>query len=299
MHEKNHNIIAIIRHVTLVGFWVNAVLVVLKLFFGYWGHSDALVADGYHSISDFITDLIVIIFAGQAYKKADKDHPYGHGKFETMATLIIGVILLLVAIFIGYEGVIRIIQALKGEILDKPDLWTIVVAVISIGAKEWCFRYTKREGNKIGSSSLLANAEHHRSDAVSSIATLIGVGVAFAFGAKWRIMDPIASVVIAGMIASSAYKIAKPSIEELLEISLAQNEIDEIRMISSRIDGVKNIHNLRARKNGHSTIIEMNVHVDPTITVKHGHQIANNIEEALHREFGPDSIIYIHIEPEE
>lgn len=299
MQENNKNIVTIIRHVTLVGFWVNALLVILKLFFGYWGHSDALVADGYHSISDFITDLIVIIFAGKAYKKADKDHPYGHGKFETMASLIIGVILMLVALFIWYEGIVRIILALNGTILAKPDIWTIIVAFISIGAKEWCFRYTKREGKRIGSSSLMANAEHHRSDAVSSIATLIGVGVAFAFGAEWRIMDPIASLVIAGMIALSAYKIAKPSINELLEMSLAQNEIDEIRIIASRIDGVKNIHNLRARKNGHSTIIEMNVHVAPEITVKLGHKIANNIEEALHHEFGTDAIIYIHIEPEE
>lgn len=297
--ENNLSVIRIIRQVTMVGFWINAVLVVLKLFFGYWGHSDALVADGYHSISDFITDLIVIVFAGKAYRKADKEHPYGHGKFETFASLIIGVILMLVALFIFYEGLVRIISALNGAILERPDVWTIIVAVISIGAKEWCYRYTKKEGEKIKSSSLMANAAHHRSDAVSSVATLIGVGVAFAFGAKWRILDPIASVVIAGMIALSAYKIAKPSINELLETSLAESEIDEIRKIGSRIDGVQNIHNLRARRNGHSTIIEMNVHVSPDITVKAGHEIANNIENALHNTFGEDTIIYIHVEPEE
>ncbi|MDE5807440.1 MAG: cation diffusion facilitator family transporter [Muribaculaceae bacterium] len=288
-----------IRHVTLVGFWINAILVALKLFFGYWGHSDALVADGYHSISDFITDLIVIVFASTAYKKADKEHPYGHGKFETMASLIIGFILMLVALFIFYGGVERIIGAINGEILSRPDVGTIIVAIISIAAKEGCYRYTKKEGEKVKSSSLIANAEHHRSDAVSSVVTLIGVGAAYFLGSRWRILDPIASVAIAGMILISAYKIAKPSIDELLEISLPEDEIKEINELVRNVDGVKKLHNLRARKNGHSTIIEMNVHVDPDITVKAGHLIANNIENILHSAFGNDIITYIHIEPQE
>ncbi len=298
MTAHKNDIVKIIRHVTMVGFWINAALVVLKLFFGYWGHSDALVADGYHSISDFITDLIVIVFASSAYKKADKDHPYGHGKFETLASLIIGVILFLVAIFILIEGVERIIGCLKGEILPKPDIWTIIVAIFSIFAKEWCFRYTRSAAKKINSSALLANAEHHRSDAISSVATLIGVSIAFALAPQWRVLDPIASVVIAVMIGISAYKIAKPSIDELLEISLPQKEMEEILKISKHVDGVKKIHNLRARRNGHSTIIEMNVHVDPNITVEAGHIIATNIEKDLHKALGKDIIIYTHVEPE-
>lgn len=298
MNASENNIVKIIRHVTMVGFWINAVLVVLKLFFGYWGHSDALVADGYHSVSDFITDFIVIIFASTAYKSADKDHPYGHGKYETFASLVIGVILLLVALFLLYEGIDRIVYTLKGNILDRPDIWTIFVAIISILLKEGCYRYTKKEGMKIGSSSLMANAEHHRSDAISSIATLIGVGFAFALGAKWRILDPIASIVISAMIMLSAYKIAKPAINELLEISLPEDEMAEILKISNNVEGVKKIHNLRGRRNGHSTIIEMNVHVDPNITVEAGHIIASNIEKTLREEISRDMIIYIHIEPD-
>lgn len=299
MNNHNNDIVKIIRHVTMVGFWINALLVVLKLFFGYWGHSDALVADGYHSISDFITDLIVIVFATSAYKKADKDHPYGHGKYETLASLIIGVILFLVAIFILIQGIEGIVGAINGKILPQPDIWTIFIAVLSIVAKEGCFRYTKKEAIKINSSSLLANAAHHRSDAISSIATLIGVSIAYFMGPEWRVLDPIASVVIAGMIGFSAYEISKPSIDELLEISIPQNDINEILKKAKAIDGVKKIHNLRARRNGHSIIIEMNVHVDPNITVEAGHIIATNVERALHKEFGSDIIIYIHIEPDE
>ncbi|MDE5790071.1 MAG: cation diffusion facilitator family transporter [Muribaculaceae bacterium] len=298
MIVENTEIVRKIRYVTMVGFWVNAVLVILKLFFGYWGHSDALVADGYHSISDFVTDLIVILFASTAYKRADKDHPYGHGKYETLASLIIGVILFGVALFILIEGVDRIISAIKGMVLPRPDVWTIIVALFSILAKEGCYRYTVKEGKAIGSSSLMANAEHHRSDAISSVATLIGVGIAFAFGASWRILDPIASVIISFMIGISAFKIAKPAINELLEIALPENEMREITEIVKNVDGVKKIHNLRGRKNGHSTIIEMNIHVDPNITVQAGHIIASNVEKDLRKALGKDLITYVHIEPD-
>lgn len=291
------DIVKKIRYVTMVGFWVNALLVILKLFFGYWGHSDALVADGYHSISDFVTDLIVIVFASTAYKRADKDHPYGHGKYETLASLIIGVILFFVAVFILVEGTERIIGVIKGEVLPRPDFWTIIVAIFSILAKEGCYRYTMKEGKMLGSSSLMANAHHHRSDAISSVATLVGVGVAFAFGATWRILDPVASVIISIMIGISAYEIAKPAINELLEISLPENEMREIVEIAKSVDGVKKIHNVRARRNGHSIIVEMNIHVDPDITVQAGHIIASNVEKELHKKLGRDLITYIHIEP--
>ncbi|MDE6236958.1 MAG: cation diffusion facilitator family transporter [Muribaculaceae bacterium] len=290
--------VKIIRHVTVVGFWINALLVVLKLFFGYWGHSDALVADGYHSVSDFVTDIIVILFAAAAYKKPDEDHPYGHGKYETFASLIIGIILFLVAIFLCIEGVEQIMGICRGIIPEKPDIWTIVVAIASIGLKEYCYRYTRNAGRKIGSGSLLANAEHHRSDAVSSVATLVGVTLAFLLGDSWRICDPIASIIISFMIGYSAMKIAKPAINELLEVALPECEIAEIRELAEKVEGVRKIHNLRGRRNGHSTIIEMNVHVDPYITVQEGHIIATDIEEALHKELGDDVIIYIHVEPD-
>lgn len=304
MAEINHNInakeeVTIVRRVTLVGFWINAALVVIKLFFGYWGHSDALVADGYHSLSDFITDFIVIVFVAAAYKKADREHPYGHGKYETFATLMIGLILFIVAIVLGYEGGVSIYKTLHGEILPRPDVWTIVVAGVSILAKEWCYRYTSRTGKRIGSPALVANAWHHRSDAISSIATLIGVSLSYALSEHWRILDPVTSILIAIFIAISAYKIARPSIDELLEISLPPEQIDRMRGIIKRVSGVKRVHNLRARRNGHSYVIDLNIHVDPEITVKAAHIIATDVENALHHEFGHDMIIYVHTEPDD
>lgn len=289
----------IIRKVTLVGFWINAVLVAIKLFFGYWGKSDALVADGYHSLSDFLTDFMVLFFVGIAYKKADKSHPYGHGKFETIASVMISMILLFVALGIAWSGIVTIINASKGIEIPKPDVWTIVAAVISIGAKEYCYRYTMVYARRFGSSALKANAWHHRTDAISSVATLIGVSLSYALGQQWHILDPIASIIIAILIAISAIQISIPSVKELLENSLPQAQIQEIRNIIKSVPGVNRVHNLRGRLNGRMIILDVNVHVDPDITVRAGHYITLDIENKLHKEISRDMIIYIHIEPEE
>lgn len=288
----------IIRKVTLVGFWINALLVFLKLFFGYWGHSDALVADGYHSVSDFISDFIVLFFVSIAYKKADPDHPYGHGKYETIASVMIGLILLIVAIYIGIEGGITINKYIQGTTLPKPNIWTIVIAVLSIISKEYCFRYTIKYGNKLDSSVLIANAWHHRSDSLSSIATLVGVSASYFLGETWRILDPLAAILIAILIAIAALKLARPSINELLEAGLPEKQRSEILDIIKSVNGVKRAHNLRARRNGHSFIVDVNIHVDPDITVRAAHEIASGVEFKLHEKFGPDTIIYVHIEPE-
>ncbi len=287
-----------IRKVTIVGIWINAVLVALKLIFGYWGHSDALVADGYHSMSDFITDFIVIAFVAASYKKADSGHPYGHGKYETIATVLIGLILLGVGAFIGYDGISTLAKALRGETLPRPEVLTLYIAIASIALKEFCFRYTLRYGRRLNSSALIANAWHHRSDAISSVATLVGVSFAIFMGAKWRIMDPIASIIIAVMICISAVKIAMPSLAELLETSLPDEVIKKMRDCIKEVPGVMKVHNLRARKNGHSSIIDVNIHVDPDITVREGHKIATAVEHKLIKEFGKDLIIYVHTEPQ-
>lgn len=298
--ENNaHKEVSLIRRVTMVGFWINAFLVVLKLFFGYWGHSDALVADGYHSLSDFATDLLVIVFVGIAYKRADHDHPYGHGKYETVAAVLIAVVLMMVAVGIGWQGVESIVRSLHGEILPQPDIWTLVVAFASILMKEFCYRYTMRYAVRLGSSALKANAWHHRSDAISSVATLVGVSMAIIFGEHWRIMDPVASVMIAVFIAISAWNIAKPAVNELLEISVPQKEREEIMEAIRSVSGVRKVHNLRSRNNGHSTIIDVNIHVDPDITVSAGHIIATDVEQELKRRFTRDMIIYVHVEPDD
>lgn len=286
-----------IRKVTLAGFWINAVLVVLKLFFGYWGKSDALVADGYHSLSDFLTDFMVIIFTGIAYKSADREHPYGHGKFETLASVLISLFLILVAIGIGYSGVETIIGSYHGKVIPRPDVWTIVVALVSILAKEYCYQFTYRVGKKLNSSAVMANAWHHRSDAISSVATLVGVTLSYFLGEGWRILDPIASIFIGVFILVAAIKLAKPSVDELLEISVPQAETQKIRNLIKEVPGVEKVHNLRCRRNGHSLIVDVNIHVDPEITVRLGHAIATEVENTLRRSYGSDIIIYVHVEP--
>lgn len=287
-----------IRKVTVIGIWINAILVVLKLFFGYRGRSDALVADGYHSMSDFITDFIVIAFVAASYKKADSGHPYGHGKYETIATVIIGLILLAIGAFIGMEGIDTLIKTFDGEVLPRPDMWTLYIAILSIGLKEFCYRYTIRYGRKLNSSALIANAWHHRSDAISSVATLAGVSFSIFLGSQWRIMDPVASIIIAIMICVSAVKIALPPLNELLETSLPRETIKRMEGCIRRVPGVMKVHNLRSRRNGHSCIIDVNIHVNPDITVKEGHEIATEVENRLEKEFGKDLIIYVHIEPQ-
>ncbi|MBD5285758.1 MAG: cation transporter [Bacteroides sp.] len=291
------NEVSIIRHVTWVGFWVNALLMILKLGFGYYGKSDALVADGFHSLSDFGTDFIVLIMVGIAYKRADSTHPYGHGKFETFASLLIGVILMGVAVGIGWNGVGSTLKYLNGIALPKPDVWTIAVAFVSIIAKELLFQYTYSKGKAIDSSSLKANAWHHRSDAVSSIATLAGVSGSYFLGVKFRVLDPIASIVIGIFIAIAAWKIARPAIDELLERSLPAPQVKEIRKIIASVPGVLAFHKLKTRRSGHSRIIDVDIKVEPDITVTQGHDIATNVERTLKEQLGDDLFIYVHIEP--
>lgn len=286
-----------IRHVTWVGFWVNAILMVLKIAFGLYGHSDALVADGIHSLSDFATDLIVLVFVGIAYKSADSEHPYGHGKFETFASLLIALILLVVAIGIGISGVKSISASIRGETLPRPDVWTLIVALLSIASKEYLFRYTVRIGKKINSGALIANVWHHRSDAISSIATLVGVSASFFLGEGWRILDPIASILIAIFIALSAIQIALPSINELLEKSLPPDQVKRAEEVIAGVPGVMAFHRLRTRRNGHSSIIDTHIKVNPLINVAEGHEIASAAERALRKEFGEDIITNIHVEP--
>lgn len=294
----NENIIKKIRYVTWVGFWCNAALMALKLFFGYWGHSDALVADGYHSMSDFATDFIVLFCVGIAYKRPDAEHPYGHGKYETFASLLIAAILFGVAVGIGYAGVAIIVGFFRGEAIPRPDVWTMIVALISILGKEWMYRYTYNTGVKYGSSVLKTNAWHHRSDALSSVATLIGVALAYFLGEKYRIFDPIASILIAILIAYSAVKMAMPSVGELLEMSIPKKQLHEVEKAVRECPGVIAYHNLRARRNGHSYVVDVNIHVDPLITVAKGHEIATRVEHRIREILGRDLIIYVHTEPE-
>ncbi len=288
-----------IRRVTWIGFGVNAVLMVLKILFGIYGHSDALVADGIHSLSDFATDVIVIAFVGIAYKSADSGHPYGHGKFETFATLVIGIFLLFAAFGIAWSGAVAIAESAGGAPGARPGFVALAVAAASIVSKELLDRYTMSAARHTGSPALIANAWHHRSDAISSIATLIGVSAAYFLGDRWRILDPVASVLIAVFIGMSAVRICRPAVDELLDKSLSPAQVRRAEAAISSVEGVKRFHRLRTRRNGRRIIIDAHIKVSPRISVLEGHAIATGVETALRNEFGTDVIANIHVEPHE
>lgn len=281
---------------TWIGFAINGALALLKIIAGIIGRSGAMIADGIHSLSDFITDVIVIVFIGVTAKGIDKYYRYGHGKFETFATMLIAVALAIVAILLLSDSITKIAASLGGDILPAPGYIALAMAFISILAKEWLFRYTKRVGDNIESMAIIANAWHHRSDALSSIATLVGIAGAIFLGGQWRILDPLAAALVSVFILIVAFRLGIPAVKELLEVSLPEHVNEEIGRVISGVDGVKAYHNLRTRKNGNIYIIDFHIKVDPSDTVVEAHDIASETERALAKKFGT-VIANIHIEP--
>ena len=235
---------------TLVGSVANLLLVVFKFVAGIVGHSAAMIADAVHSLSDFITDIIVIIFVAISGKPEDEDHDYGHGKYETLATAVIGIILFFVGVGILISGIKAIIWALQGEPLQTPSPLALIAAVISIVVKEVLYHYTVKRGKALGSSSVVANAWHHRSDALSSIGTAIGIGGAIFFGEQWRILDPIAAVIVSLFIIKVAVELIKPCIDELVERSLPEEVEQRIHALILQSPQVSSPHHLRTRRIG-------------------------------------------------
>lgn len=286
------------RHVTWVGFWINAALGVAKVVGGIFTRSSALVADGVHSFSDFLSDIIVIVMVGIARKAPDKDHQFGHGRYEALATIMLSIVLIVVAGGIFYDGVERIISVIHGEVLPRPGIAALVILAVSIISKEWLYHYTRRVGERIKSEAVIANAWHHRSDSLSSIATLIGVAGAIFLGESYRILDPIAAAVVSIFIFVVGVKMAKPALGELLGASLPDSDIDAIKKAIDSTPGVKAWHHLRTFKSGTDSYVEVHIKVNPDMTIRDAHAIATqterNIESALQ-----DSNVHAttHIEP--
>ncbi len=282
---------------TLVGSVANLLLVVFKFVAGVVGHSSAMIADAVHSLSDFITDIIVIIFVAISGKPEDEDHDYGHGKYETLATAVIGIILFFVGVGILISGIKAIVGTLQGEPLQTPSLLALIAAVISIVVKEVLYHYTVKRGKALGSSSVVANAWHHRSDALSSIGTAIGIGGAIFLGEQWRILDPIAAVIVSLFIIKVAVELFKPCIEELLERSLPAEMEQKILDIILSTPQVSSPHHLRTRRIGSYIAIEVHIRMDGQTSLSEAHQVASDIERRLKAEFGESTHIGIHMEP--
>lgn len=283
--------------VTWVGFFTNLILSAAKIVAGVVGRSSAMVADGIHSLSDFVTDFIVIIFIKISSKNEDSDHPYGHGKFETFATMLISFALFIVAIGIFYSGSVKIYEVLNGRTIERPTYLALIMAAVSIVVKEGLYWYTIIIGRKIDSPAVIANGWHHRSDAFSSIGTLIGISGAMFLGERWRILDPITSVIVGIFIIGVAYKLARPSIQELLEMSLPQEIEQNIEQKIRETPGVITFHHLRTRKNGNTFIIDMHIKVDARSSIVEAHDIATHVENNLKAAFGKHTQVNVHIEP--
>lgn len=286
-----------IYRVTLIGSIVNCLLIVVKFIAGFAGRSSAMIADAVHSLSDFVTDVIVLVFVKISGKPQDSTHDYGHGKFETLATLIVGLILIVIGVFVLADGVNLVMISIRGVVLPKPSAIALIVAVLSIVLKEGIFRYTISKGRELESQVVIANAWHHRSDAFSSIGTLVGISGAMFLGERWRILDPIAAIIVSSFILKVGYDIMKPCVAELLECSLSDETEQEISRIILSVDGIDKFHKLRTRRIGNSIAIEVHILMDGNMNLFQAHEVANEVESRIKKKFGESTHIGIHMEP--
>ena len=286
-----------IRRVTVLGAAVNTMLTAIKILAGIFGRSAAMVADGVHSLSDLLSDFVVLVFTHISSKGRDKGHSFGHGKFETLATSLVSLLLIVVGAKMMASGIESIIAVFSGEVLPRPGYTALAAALISIVAKEIIYRMTAKVGEDYGSQVVIANAWHHRSDALSSIGSLLGIGGAIVLGEKWTVLDPIVSCCISVAIIIVALKIGMPALSELLDASLPEAVEAEIVRIAESVNGVMDIHDLKTRKNGVSVIIEAHILVDASLSIVEAHDVSSRVEDALTARFGPETQVSIHVEP--
>jgi len=286
-----------IYKVTLVGSAVNVVLLVFKFVAGILGHSSAMIADALHSLSDFVTDIIVLVFVKISHKPQDKSHDYGHGKYETLALTLIGIALMVVALSIIVKGALKIAAWAHGEMLEAPGMLAFWAAIVSIVLKEAIYRYSIIKARKLNSKAVEANAWHHRSDALSSIGTAVGIGGAIFLGARWTILDPIASVVVGAFIVKVAFDLLRNGIGDLMEQSLPDAVENEILQLAASVPGVSEPHELRTRRIGNHYAIELHILMDGNLTLKEAHDKASEVEDLLRQHYGEETHIAVHVEP--
>ena len=286
-----------IYKVTLVGGAVNVVLLAFKFVAGIMGHSAAMVADAVHSLSDFVTDIIVLVFVYISGKPKDKSHDYGHGKYETLAMTIIGIALLAVAIGIVYHGVMKIVVWAGGQQLEAPGMLALWAALLSIVLKEAVYHYSMAKARQLQSQAVEANAWHHRSDALSSVGTTIGIGGAIVLGQRWTVLDPIASVIVGLFIVKVSVELLRRGVGDLMEHSLPDEVENEILRLAASVSGVDKPHDLRTRRIGNHYAIELHILMDGDISLRQAHDKATEVEVLLRRKYGPHTHIAVHVEP--
>ena len=293
MSTRNHKAI----RVTIAGMLLNLLLAGMKILAGIFGRSGAIIADAVHSLSDLSTDLAVIFGLKAASKPADKSHDYGHGKVETLTTAFIGLFLLMVGFKILGHGILKIADFLSGTPLARPGWIAVFAASLSVVFKEWLYQKTYAVGKAIHSQTIVANAWHHRSDALSSLGVMLGIFGAIVLGERWHILDPLAAIVVSMFIVKTAIAILRDSLNELMEASLSDDVKEEILALVSSIPGVRSPHNLRTRRIGKTIAVDIHIRVEKTLNVTQAHNIATQVEDKIKSGFGPDTFIYVHVEP--
>ena len=286
-----------IYRITLLGSAGNLFLLIFKFVAGLVGHSSAMIADAVHSLSDFLTDIIVLVFVGISARPQDSSHDYGHGKFETLASMLISLALIAAAIGIIVSGALKLTSWLHGNNLPAPGSLALWAALLSILIKELMFRYTAAKGRELSSPALTANAWHHRSDALSSIGAAIGIGGAVLLGGRWTVLDPVASIVVGAMLLRVALEIIRPSLGELTDESLPEEEEKEILEIIHSVPGISEPHNLRTRRIGTRIAIESHIRMDGAMSLNQAHSLTSEIEKKLKDRFGKETIVTLHMEP--
>ena len=281
--------------VTGVGSLVNLGLFLFKLLAGVFGHSTAMIADAFHSLTDFITDIIVVVFVRLSSKPADRTHSYGHGKFETLATVFIALSMGLVGVAILIHSINKIIDVFHGEPLPPPETIALWAALISIAAKEILYHYTLARGRKLDSSAVIANAWHHRSDAFSSVCTALGITGAILLGGQWAVLDPAAAAIVSLFIIKVGINTLKPCLDDLLERSLPEPIVKEIVKEIITVPGVGYPHHLLTRRIGTNYAIEFNMHVNASVTLTEACNCAEAVEHHLKHLYGPNTHVGIHI----
>jgi len=282
-----------IRWVTLVGSAIDLALGVLKLIFGYLANSQALIADGVHSLSDLATDFMVLFAAKHGSRDADETHPYGHGRFETLATVALGIALIVVAAGIAWDAVERLFNP---EELLQPGIWALVIAVVSVFSKEWIYHYTMHVAKKLKSNMLKANAWHSRSDAISSVIVVIGI-IGTMSGLNY--LDSVAAVLVGAMVAKIGWDLAWQSVHELVDTALDPERVELIRKEILSVGGVRELHMLRTRMMGGDALVDVHVIVDPKLSVSEGHYIGEKVRKRLIEDVDEVTDVMVHVDPED
>lgn len=281
-----------VRQITWIGIAVNAVLSAVKIFAGIFGSSKALIADGIESGVDILTSLVLIVGSRFWSAPPDTEHPYGHRRIETLIALGIG----LVVGAVGLSIIWNALSSLRSGEHSHPTMLAFVVAVVSVVSKELLFQWSVREGKKIQSMSVIANAWHHRSDAISSIPVVLAVGAA-QFLPAWSFLDAIGALVAGGFILKACGDIAWPALREIIDTGAEESKVEQLRRAASSVDGVRSVHDLRTRFVGSCIAVDLHIVVDPDITVIQGHRIGDEVQARIKSEVAEVCDVLVHLDP--